>query len=154
MIFNNKLISAEEVVTRAVVAAREWLNAQVKEEKLPPLPIQTPIFSPGSMVVKTDAAWNGTTRSAGLGWTTKKQEVSLQFKEAARLVNSPLTAEGLAMQSSVKKCMELDVQHIIFQSDSSQLIKALNSLVEPPEIYGIIADIRIICSAVVSFSFV
>ncbi|KAL0700520.1 hypothetical protein Bca4012_056642 [Brassica carinata] len=102
------------------------------------------------MVVKTDAAWNGTTRSAGLGWTTKKQEVSLQFKEAARLVNSPLTAEGLAMQSSVKKCMELDVQHIIFQSDSSQLIKALNSLVEPPEIYGIIADIRIICSAVVA----
>lgn len=166
LLFNNKLCSEEEVVNKAVIAAREWLNAQVKEEQkpspppprrrcqvLPPRRCQ--VLPPAQYVsmVNTDAAWNGSTRTAGLGWTTRNSEGDHQFKESARLVNSPLTAEALAMRSAVKNCMELGVQHVIFKSDSTQLINALNSLSEPPEIYGIFADIRIYCNAFVSFSF-
>lgn len=69
-------------------------------------------------------------------------------------MNSPLVAEGLAMREAVKKCKELGIQQILFESDSAQLIKALNSPVEPQEIYGIIADIRIDCMNFVSASFV
>ncbi|XP_013617809.1 PREDICTED: uncharacterized protein LOC106324378 [Brassica oleracea var. oleracea] len=57
------------------------------------------------------------------------------------------------MGEAVKKCKELEIQRIRCESDSSQLIKALNSIVEPPEIYGIVADIRIECADFESFSF-
>uniref|UniRef100_A0A0D3AJN9 RNase H type-1 domain-containing protein n=1 Tax=Brassica oleracea var. oleracea TaxID=109376 RepID=A0A0D3AJN9_BRAOL len=52
---------------------------------------------------------------------------------------------ALAMREAVKKSKELGLQQVIFQSDSAQLIKALNATVEPTEFYGIVADIRISC---------
>ena len=51
------------------------------------------------------------------------------------------------MREAVKKCKELGLRHIRLESDSAQLIKALRSKLEPPEIYGIISDIRINCLA-------
>ncbi|KAF3506244.1 hypothetical protein F2Q69_00001534 [Brassica cretica] len=111
-------------------------------------------ISPLTVVIQTDAVWNGTTKNVGLGWIIKKTEGFLRFQESNRLVNSPLVAEGLAMRKAVEMCKEPGIQYVSFESDSSQLIKALNSMVEPPEIYGIIADIRIACNFFTSVSFV
>ncbi|CAN6874697.1 unnamed protein product [Brassica oleracea] len=52
-----------------------------------------------------------------------------------------LPLSGLAMRESIKKSKELGIRQLRCESDSSQLIKALNSSTEPLEIYGIISDI-------------
>ncbi|KAF3503860.1 hypothetical protein F2Q69_00045447 [Brassica cretica] len=60
---------------------------------------------------------------------------------------SPLMAEGLAMREAIRKSKELGIRRLKCESDSSQLIKALNSSTEPLEIYGTISDIRIDASS-------
>ncbi|CAN6874685.1 unnamed protein product [Brassica oleracea] len=52
-----------------------------------------------------------------------------------------LPLKGLAMGEAIKKSKELGIRQLRCESDSSQLIKALNSSTEPLEIYGIISDI-------------
>ncbi|CAN7036759.1 unnamed protein product, partial [Brassica oleracea var. botrytis] len=64
-----------------------------------------------------------------------------RFSSSADFVMSPLMAEGLAMREAIKKSKELGIRQLRCESDSSQLIKALNSSTEPLEIYGIISDI-------------
>ena len=54
----------------------------------------------------------------------------------------------------MKTCKELGLRHIRYESDSSQLIKALNSKTELPEIYGIVSDTRIECMEFETFYFV
>ncbi|XP_048626877.1 uncharacterized protein LOC125594926 [Brassica napus] len=145
MIFNDKVFTAEEVVTQAVVAAREWLNAQSKEEKRVTHPKSGRTTSGREVVVQTDAAWNATSKSAGLGWSVKNTGRNSGFQATAELLAPPLVAEGLAMRDAVKMCKELGLRHIRYESDSSQLMKALNLKTEPPDIYGIVSDIRIEC---------
>ncbi|XP_013713578.1 uncharacterized protein LOC106417299 [Brassica napus] len=145
LIFNNKICSPKDVITKAIVAAKEWLNAQNKEgskAKIPRAQITVPSHS---SIIQTDAAWNDATKNSGIGWIIKQTGETLSFQGSAKLVSSPLVAEALAMHEAVKKSKELGLQQVIFQSDSAQLIKALNSMVEPTELYGIVADIRISC---------
>ncbi|XP_018467418.1 uncharacterized protein LOC108839076 [Raphanus sativus] len=152
LIFTKKLYSVEEVITHAVSAAREWLNAQEKEQRQNPMIRVKKAPNPRDIVVQTDAAWKGDSRTMGLGWTIKTGE-SFNFQSVNRFVNSPLAAEGLAAREAIKKCKELGLRRIRIESDSAQLIKALNSTMDPPEIYGIITDIRIVCLAFESVSF-
>ncbi|CAN6866612.1 unnamed protein product [Brassica oleracea] len=49
-----------------------------------------------------------------------------------------LPLKGLAMREAIRKSKELGIRRLKCESDSSQLIKALNSSTEPLEIYGII----------------
>ncbi|KAF3517414.1 hypothetical protein DY000_02063843 [Brassica cretica] len=98
--------------------------------------------------------WNATSKSAGLGWSVKNTGRNSGFQATAELVASPLVAEGLAMKNAVKTCKELGLRQIRYKSDSTQLIKALNSKTEPPEIYGIVSDIRIECMEFETFYFV
>ena len=58
------------------------------------------------------------------------------------------------MREAIKMCLERGLRDIRCESDSSQLIKALNATVEPPELYGIVSDIRIVCNFFDSVSFV
>ena len=78
---------------------------------------------------------------AGLGWTIKNSRETQRFSSSTDFVMSPLMAEGLAMGEAIKKSKELGIRQLRCESDSSQLIKALNSSTEPLEIYGIISDI-------------
>ncbi|CAN6866600.1 unnamed protein product [Brassica oleracea] len=61
-----------------------------------------------------------------------------RFSSSTNFVMSPLMAEGLAMREAIRKSKELGIRRLKCESDSSQLIKALNSSTEPLEIYGII----------------
>lgn len=50
-------------------------------------------------------------------------------------------AEGLAMLEAVKLGANEELRKICFESDSSQLISAINSGTCCPELYGVVADI-------------
>ncbi|KAF2537630.1 hypothetical protein F2Q68_00019441 [Brassica cretica] len=97
MLFNNKVFSVEEVVTHAVAAAREWLNAQSKTQSKVVAPRASRTVSLQDIVVQTDATWKDDSRTAGLGWTIKYTGERLNFQSATCFVSSPLAAEGLAM---------------------------------------------------------
>ncbi|KAF3551099.1 hypothetical protein DY000_02005193 [Brassica cretica] len=91
---------------------------------------------------------------AGIGWIIKQAECTQSFQNTSSFVTSPLMAEGLAMRDAIRKCKELGIWRFRCESDSTQLIKALNSKMEPPELYGIIADIRLDCTTFDSVSFI
>ena len=129
------------------------MHYQSKERTNPQIMRKSPLPPPQSIVTQTDAAWNGATKNAGLGWIIKKTGETLHFQSSTRFVSSPLVAEALAMRDAVRNCKELGIQHVVFESDSLQLIKSLNTTVEPPEIYGIVADVRIDCYAFEFFAF-
>ena len=63
-------------------------------------------------------------------------------------------AEGLARRAAINKCKDLRIQKIQCESDSSQLIKAINDENAVAEIYGIVGDIIILSMSFVSISFV
>ncbi|CAN6874681.1 unnamed protein product, partial [Brassica oleracea] len=50
-----------------------------------------------------------------------------RFSSSTNFVMSPLMAEGLAMREAIMKSKELGIRRLRCESDSSQLIKALNS---------------------------
>lgn len=54
---------------------------------------------------------------------------------------SPLIAEGLALRDAVAACLALGLKEVKFESDSDQLIKAINRKEPTLELYGIVSDI-------------
>lgn len=153
LIFNNKHATTEEVMSRAIAAAQEWQNAQTKEESRKNAPRKPPTIPEHGTVLQSDAAWTETSRVAGLGWAIKTSRDTQRFSSSTSFVTSPLMAEGLAMREAIKKSKELGIRRLRCESDSSQLIKILNSSAEPLEIYGIISDIRIAASSFEAISF-
>jgi len=154
LIFNDKGFTTEQVLTKAIVAAKEWQNAQTREVKQHQPRRQTEPPPCYGVVVQTDAAWIENSRMAGIGWIIKQAECTQSFQNTSSFVTSPLMAEGLAMRDAIRKCKELGIWRFRCESDSTQLIKALNSKMEPPELYGIIADIRLDCTTFDSVSFI
>ncbi|XP_009117702.1 uncharacterized protein LOC103842791 [Brassica rapa] len=154
LIFNDKGSTTEQVLTKAIVAAKEWQNAQTREVQNHQPKRQTEPPPCYGVVVQTDAAWIDSSRMAGLGWIIKKADCTQSFHNISSFVASPLMAEGLAMRYAIRKCKELGIRRFRCESDSTQLIKALNSKMEPPELYGIIADIRLDCTTFDSVSFI
>ncbi|CAF2358385.1 unnamed protein product, partial [Brassica napus] len=57
----------------------------------------------------------------------RRQLVQSRFSSSTNFVMSPLMAEGLAMREAIRKSKELGIRRVRCESDSSQLIKALNS---------------------------
>ncbi|KAL0853926.1 hypothetical protein Bca101_059078 [Brassica carinata] len=127
LVFNDRRFSEAEVLTKAIVTAKEWLLAQTKEEKPVRAIYREEKRHLQGQVVQTDAAWNASSNVAGLGWILKNPQGNLSFQATSQAVKSPLIAEGLALREAVKKYKELGFQQIQVQSDSAQLIKALNS---------------------------
>ncbi|KAF3597800.1 hypothetical protein DY000_02020231 [Brassica cretica] len=154
MIFNDKGFTTEQVLTKAIVTAKEWQNAQTREVKQHQPRRQTEPPPCYGVVVQTDAAWIDNSRMAGIGWIIKQAECTQSFQNTSSFVTSQLMAEGLAMRDTIRKCKELGIRRFRCESDSTQLIKALNSKMEPPELYGIIADIRLDCTTFDSVSFI
>nr|VDD41588.1 unnamed protein product [Brassica oleracea] len=51
------------------------------------------------------------------------------------------------------KCIELGLDSVCFESDSSQLINAINEVKIPLEVYGVVSDIILLSSRFISVSF-
>lgn len=158
-VFEGHSGTPEDTVSIATVLAREWESSQKKD---PPPSIarnqrnQKKQSPPGTMVIRSDAAWNHGGAAAGLGWVIHLPTDMKLFKSTEDHVSSPLMAEALALLAAVKEGAHEELQCVAFESDSTELIRAVNSNVCSPEIYGIVADILLFASvfAFVSFSWI
>ena len=151
LVFNDRIFTAEETLSKAVACAREWATSQIshpQSARTPPSSVTNPM---DCALIKTDAAWNERLNIAGLGWTIASQDRSSSFSSPAHHVSSPLVAEGLAVREAVLKCRELGLARIRIESDSAVLIKALQTEASLAGLYGILTDILSVTS---SFDFV
>ncbi|KAL0728552.1 hypothetical protein Bca4012_024645 [Brassica carinata] len=153
LLFSDVRCSAIEVITKATVAAREWLHAQVKSDKQGRR-TQAPLLTDLCAIVQTDAAWNETHHLAGLGGTIEHGAGSDSFAMPASHVRSPLMAEGLAIREALLKCQELGISRIRCASDSATLIKILNLELQNSELYGVVSDIFSLANSFEIISFV
>ncbi|XP_048620925.1 uncharacterized protein LOC125591218 [Brassica napus] len=143
-VFEGHSASPEHTLSSAIGLAREWSNNQDKPASTADrlrLIHNPPSDAPNSVVVRTDAAWDIQTEKAGLGWAIFTAEGIQQHREVSSFVHSPLLAEGMAMRKAVSSCSALEIRTVRFESDSVQLIKALNSGKAVLELYGVISDI-------------
>lgn len=127
--------------TKAIRMAKEWTNAQDK-----PVKTQSQILPRTSLpencdLLQSDAAWRAAAQLAGFGWIIKTEATSVSRFSTGEVVGSVLIAEAMAMRHAVKESSILGCSRMVCESDSSQLIKALNGSDVPMEIYGIVADI-------------
>ena len=86
------IYKVEDTVSMAVTAAAEWSRSQAKStilNRCSPLtvPLQT-----DCVVIRSDAAWNGTKMIAGLGWTMEDRQGKSSFSAHEHFVSSPLMA--------------------------------------------------------------
>lgn len=70
----------------------------------------------------------------------KASDIASSFS-AASAVGSALVAEGMAMRQAIKENSILGLKRLVCESDSAQLINAINSEEVPLELYDIVADI-------------
>ena len=99
-------------------------------------------------MLRSDAAWNETLSRAGLGWILTQNDVSTSFSRLENNVPSPLMAEGLALQETIQKSVELGVKNLQVESDSKILINIILNGNDVPKLYGIVADI-LLCSVLI-----
>ncbi|CAL9232663.1 unnamed protein product [Arabidopsis halleri] len=142
-IFNQSQIQPEEIILLAVLRAKEWQDAQTNTKPSLPPQIQAPAapLSPDILIC----------------WIFTKSGQSIHHGADLELnVRSPLLAEASAILFAVRHAIELGFRQIHFASDSSNLIKALNSEILSKELHGIHHDILTLSLQfdVIAFNFI
>ena len=152
-VFENFAGSPAEVLSQAIVLAKEWSVAQDKKETVRQR-IPQPLPRVAETVARSDAAWSAVTKNAGLGWVVVTREQRNLLKLGISFTPSALVAEALAMKEAMMTCCRLGVKDVRFDSDSRLLINAINGKDPLLEIYGVVEDIHILSNAfdVVSFA--
>ncbi|XP_013732702.1 uncharacterized protein LOC106436291 [Brassica napus] len=154
LIFQNRYSTPSEVLTKAIVAMREWEQAKALSPKSStsltrvnlPLP-----YSNDVIYCNTDASWNAQTRSAGMAWIFTEQG----DKEIARgsiyqeFVSSPSMAEALAIRGALQHAISLHINKISLHSDCKGLVLAISANRRSVELFGVLSDIE---SSIISFS--
>lgn len=139
-VFENFAGKPAETLSMAIAAAREWEIAQwAIEKKYHPRAPGTPFLA--ASVIQSDAAWEATSNNAGLSWILKTEDQSMTGMKGVSFISSALIAEGLAMREAMAACKLKGLRKVRFESDSSQLITAINRNEPPLELYGIVQDI-------------
>lgn len=129
-VFDNFSGSPAETLSQAIVVAREWEIAQQLVEKKAHVKVSVALPQM-KVVAQSDAAWSESSLNAGLGWFVSTPENHTEGSRSASFIPSVLIAEGLALREGVEACRSLGVKEVRFESDSAQLIKAINRR-EPP----------------------
>ena len=155
LIFETRHTTPAEVLGKAIVAAKEWITAQVSTEKLTQLRTQAthqltnPLDLHQTIICNTDAAWKPELKRAGLGWTFTNWnlEESDRGSQIKHHVPSALLAEGLAVKAALMHAISLGITHIWLRSDSQVLVKAINENRRSTELYGTLSDIASLASS-------
>ena len=142
-VFENHAGAPADTLSQAIVAARDWELAQTPKGERPPIPMKPPSLETAN-VARSDAAWSSSSQLAGLGWVVLNQDHKTLHQRGRRLIPSALIAEGLALKEAVTACISRDFKVARFESDSSQLIRAIREKSPPLELYGIVEDILIL----------
>ncbi|VVB10502.1 unnamed protein product [Arabis nemorensis] len=111
LIFEKRVLSPQETITKAVADAREWQLAKYTERTVQAsIPATEPKqnITEATYLVYTDGAWKEEELMAGLGWTFKRliipeSESNATFEGAVveESVSSPLMAEALALHMAL-----------------------------------------------------
>lgn len=161
LIFEDRVFSPEETYLKGLRLAKEWAEAQENAAETGGLPPKASGFtlresgatdSAGAITLKTNAAWKGTDKIAGLGWTFSGTNL-IRGATTQTFVNSPLTAEALAVRAALCMALTLDFEYLRVFSDNKTLIRAITGKSQSKEVIGIVNDIRVISSEFASISF-
>ncbi|KAG5395350.1 hypothetical protein IGI04_025313 [Brassica rapa subsp. trilocularis] len=160
LLFEAKGSTPEEVALKSLTYAREWISAQTHQKPDQALArrVQTNTQEarriPNLIRCQTDASWQKDTRRAGLGWIFYNgNESILRGSEAQDFVGSPLIAETLACRSSLRHAISTGFENLRVLSDNQTLVRAINSELLITDIFGIIADIKVLSASFSSISF-
>lgn len=154
MVFDNKSETPASTLSFAISAAKEWAGAsQSEKDSSPKTTLRKEVHVVAETSVPTDAAWRKEDGAAGLGWTILNQTQTSSFQLCYQCVRSPLMAEAQALREALLKCKEMEVRELKVESDSLQLVKAVNGKEAVAELHGILSDIRQLTTCFISLSF-
>ncbi|KAL0686430.1 hypothetical protein Bca4012_053278 [Brassica carinata] len=163
-IFENRTTSAEDVISKAVSEVAEWKRAQLTEKD--PATAASTVTSNCTTTrnltnhtkVCTDAAWNESRQTAGLGWFFSDQ-LRPSFHQGSKtevFVKSPLIAEALAIRQALETARHMVVTNLLVNSDSQTLVRTIQQKSFVKEHMGILQDIYEFscCFSSIFFSFI
>lgn len=106
LLFEDKRFSVEETVLKSIQDARKWKAAQdsLSKKTLPHRVVLTLLPTHDHDIrIFTDAAWNPTSRSCGLGWRVQQtaDDSGSVFLTHRHNVASALVAEALAIKAAI-----------------------------------------------------
>ncbi|KAL0801288.1 hypothetical protein Bca101_056464 [Brassica carinata] len=133
LIFENRVITAEDTLSKAVCLAKEWQEAQVQAQDLVPssstlanrvVPSTGLRFNSQAVLVHTDAAWKSDTNKAGVGWIFSDSEGNIisTHSKAEDFIASALIAEGLAIREALLQARQKGYTILTVNSDAQNLV--------------------------------
>ncbi|CAF1702982.1 unnamed protein product [Brassica napus] len=154
-LFQKRNFSTQETITKAIVDAKEWSEAQAKI--IPETQRKNSTRSRGEFEVisRSDAAWKEELQAAGLAWSfygSHNERFSSHIRFIA-LVISSLVAEGLAIHATMEHAIALRLKCVLFETDSLQLVTTIEEGSSFSNLYGIISDIYLLSNFFDSVSF-
>ncbi|CAA7053813.1 unnamed protein product [Microthlaspi erraticum] len=157
LLFEDRGFSPDEAILKALLAAKEWQQAQQLETPNPRNGShQTRVMHADTITCHTDGAWNPETKIAGAGWIFHNQaDDRLDSGQGAEpFANSAIMAEAIAIRSALLQAIDKDYLKICIKSDAQDLVRALTSQEQVKEIYGLLFDIKTLASFFTAISFV
>lgn len=151
LIFENRTTTSQEILCKALIAAKEWESAQKPALASPPMQttaqldttLSTMDLPLSTVFCNTDASWKADSKMAGLGWTFTQpdgQEVS-RGSGAHDHVPSALLAEAMGVREALIHAASLNITKICFRTDSQVLHRAITTGRRPLELFGILSDV-------------
>ncbi|KAG2301611.1 hypothetical protein Bca52824_030262 [Brassica carinata] len=153
-LFQKRSFSIQETITKAIVDAKEWMEAQVTVPISQKLAV-TQGREGFEVICRSDAAWKKEYQAAGLAWSfyqNQSERISSHNQSSAFVISS-LVAEGLAMRAAMEHAIDLQMRCVLFESDSLQLVAAIAEGSSFSDIHGIISDIYLLSNFFNSVSF-
>ena len=108
---------------------------------------------PGLCSIFTDAAWNSSTGTTGLGWIIDDLVSLTQHSATVTSVSSSLMTETLAVRSAMTFALSIRLDSIALFSDSQTLINVIKKKSMNLEIFRVINDIYLLASSFTSVVF-
>ncbi|CAA7058694.1 unnamed protein product [Microthlaspi erraticum] len=159
-LFEERLFSPAETISKATKEAREWQQAQFSVPK----PQQGNTQSgrrqnkPNTITCFSDGAWSADNWTGGMGWlfVDESGKTLTTGSSAEASIASPLVAEAISIRSALNHALDIGITDLHLKTDAQDLVRALTMQEQIKEIYGILFDIQTLAFLFesISFSFV